>query len=309
MNWLMLRGEWDERTERSLREDDDMWIHLMRAIAPDAYQVQFLHGHNMHGVCAERGEPGVVWVRGGFDWQGVEVAKYPDAYKIYYGAGRRFCPPSYGFCDYDMCLVDTPAQKAKVEGVYPHMRVELLTKPAAAHFEVQRNWNDVEKDYHVCYVANGQQAEIKNIQWVYETIPVGLRCLHLGYLQDKYEPPVNVVPKRVRRKVMPYEYHRCVVGIVPYWAGVDSGPRCIPEMLASGVPVVVADTLSLNHDLYMVDNGTYCTGKVANKDYFWDTVRDLVQRNYKEPMNVEKWYRDHLSIECAAKHIRELVCP
>jgi glycosyltransferase involved in cell wall biosynthesis len=239
-----------------------------------------------------------VFARGGFDYYLPILRDCKNAYKVRYGAGRRYMPEPE--IDYQLILVDTEKQKADVLAKYPKANVHLFIKPAASHFKPV----DVEKEYDVCYIANGQQAAFKGIQWVYETVPKNLRVLHLGY-PSKFKPPENVTCKRVDRIDMPTEISRCKIGVLPY-DNIDSAPRALVEMIACGLYVVT--TSGMNYEDYIY---TFCE-KVAKKD-IWDRATFLLDTpdagaiEIVSTFNTNVFYERYLSIPVAAAHIKTLI--
>jgi len=307
-NWLFLRGSWDERTQKSIDDDDDMWVQLFRKLGDPNYDIWFLDrketltwitcgGKNITKSSVEglikniNPDLDYIFARGGFDYYLPILKKCPNAYKIRYGAGKRFVPEPE--IDYQLILVDTEKQKADVLAKYPKANVHLFIKPAARHFKPL----DVEKEYDVCYIANGQQARFKGIEWIYKTCPSDISILHLGY-PSKFKPPANVTCRRVDRIDMAREISRCKVGIVPY-DSTDSCPRVIPEMLACGLPLVILDTVNFWKDKYC------CV--VSNRDNFWKNVINSVDVKKEYVELIKKYYKIYLSLPIAAKHIKELI--
>jgi len=148
--------------------------------------------------------------------------------------------------------------------LYPDSRVILWTKPAADNV-VKRI--DMPVIHDVCFVANGGQAKIKNIKWVYKTAPSDLKILHLGF-PSKHKPPKNIFRKRVPRIAIAEEMCKCKIGIVPY-SSYDSAPRVVPEMLSCGLPIIALRETRANFFGYR--NGDNVT--VVPKMAFWDFVQ------------------------------------
>ena len=89
MNWLFLRGARDERTEKSIRDDDDMWLQLFAELVNnnDYGQIYFESEKNVNldykhlkianfftgGIV---GDNNIIFSRGGFDWQANICKKY-----------------------------------------------------------------------------------------------------------------------------------------------------------------------------------------------------------------------------------------
>jgi len=248
VKYLFLRGKVDKRTQqvRTLAESSDMWTHLAFGLG-EVVELWYWGGDRVHrygpGLVErwipdfKRSElpdyrPDVIICRGGFPQYKHVLRRFDGALRVYYGAGKRYMPDG----DYDLALVDDPQQQQAVRKKYPNALVQLWEKPAAPHF-VHRNVNKV---YDLCYIANGQQAKIKNIKWVYDTCPKHYKLLHLGY-SSGYAVPDNVVQERVDRMQMPSRISLCQVGIVPYTA-YDSAPRALIEMAACGLPVVAMES-------------------------------------------------------------------
>lgn len=276
MNWLFLRGQWDERTENSIRSNDDAWLQLFVELASESddtgiimfwgknRRIELRHNINIIGIddfsnIGELNGVDIVFARGGFPEYDHVIKKCVNAKKIYYGAGRRYLPNSD---IYDMILCDTVHQS---DMVFMHCKgkTELLIKPFAKHFK----YIPMEKKYDVCFIANGTQENIKGIKFVYETAPADISILHLGY-PGKFKKPDNVHQLRVDRIDMQKYINQCKMGIIPYFDNsYDSCPRVIPEMLACGLPLLVSDNLIYNNKLYKT--------KWVNKENFWDRARTM----------------------------------
>ena len=310
-SWLFLRGAWDERTQKSIDTDDDMWLQLFAELVEknDYGNIYFNTTDIDIGEVIEYtnncdiatwftggivGAKQIVFSRGGFDWQVDILKKCPTAYKIRYGAGKRFMPEPE--IDYQLVLVDTEKQRIEVLLKYPKANVHLLIKPAASHFKPIK----VGKEYDVCYIANGQQAHFKGIEWVYNTAPSDISILHLGY-PSEFKHPDNVTCRRVDRINMPAEINKCRIGIVPY-DSIDSCPRVIPEMLACGLYNVIFDETNCNEYVY-------CHCERIHKKDFWDRIKYLLNESdlkKTEPI-ISKYYQENLSIPIAAQHIKDLI--
>lgn len=179
--------------------------------------------------------PTVIFARGGFLEYHRILKRYPDAFKIYYGAGKRYGPQP-GFTNYDLVLVDTYEQVDALQTKFPNLQIGRIEKAAPTQF---RPLERVEKEYDVCYVAVHPEDARKRCRWVYKTCPKDLRVLQLGYA-PKAGAPKNFTVRYVPREKMPTMMNKCRVGIAPY-TPEDSGPRVIVEMLACGLPVVCLD--------------------------------------------------------------------
>lgn len=318
-NWLFLRGGWDEKTQKSIDDNDDVWIQLFNELIlegdkgsvlfkSDGIQKSIVYS-NKTQIFADNTTKlsiyqmtnfDVLFVRGGFPWQ-KEIAKsFPKSYKIYYGAGRRYIPDEN---IYNLILCDSEKQKKEILQKYPKANAHLFIKPAAHHFKPI----ECKKEYDVCLIANETQGYFKGVQWVYDTVPKDLKVLHLGNFTGQYKAPENVTRKHVSRIDMPSEISKCKMGIIPYWNQIDSCPRIIPEMTACGLSLIVADELNVWNEKYKIGS--------SNKQDFWKEVKkDLVTINSLNIIGknvvrdvVAKHYKENLSIPIAAKHIHNLI--
>jgi len=230
--------------------------------------------------------PDIIFARGGLPVYDKSLNRYPNAYKIYYGAGKRFLPT--GGIRYNLVLVDSMKQWQKANAM--GLNAKIFNKPAAPHFRPIK----VTKKYDVCYVGDGRfgfRAKIKGLKWLYKTAPKWAKILHLGW-NGKYSPPDNVKVKRVRRGDMPYKMSMCKVGVVPY-TSYDSAPRVIPEMTACGLPIVASDEVNFAR-------GSYTNAIICNRDKIWDNVR-LALRQLESVRFAKN------SVESCANEIRRLM--
>ena len=318
--WLFLRGEWDERTQKSIDDNDDMWINLACELTKDendSVDIIF-KGDTQKIILDNEGNKGskpmvfsftdissrktigmagkydYVFARGGFDYYSPMLRDCKDAYKVRYGAGCRFMPEPD--IDYQLILVDTEHQKRAVLSHYPKANVHLLIKPAAVHFKPI----ECEKEYDVCYIANHQQARIKGVKWVYDTVPRDLKVLQLGYIDDCITPPPNIARKRVDRIDMPKWISKCKIGIVPY-DSIDSCPRVIPEMSACGLPVICLDTVNIGHFYKFLR---------TKKSSFWEEVVIMCDQTKYSPnwlTDISEHYQQYLSLPVAAKYLKDII--
>jgi len=280
MNWWFLRGKVDKRTQQvdRLEQNHDMWTHLFNALLGENDRGTVVYwGGDRRVDYTDRfrelwvpnlkywkseDKPQYIFARGGFPQYDHVLRREGSAIKIYYGAGARYCPQ--GYADYDLVLLDSDRQMNDVVSVYPYLRKQLWTKPAAPHFKPYQ----AKKKYDVCFIANGQQAKIKRIKWVYDTKPKHLTMLHLGF-PSKYDLPENTVQKRVGRMDMPKCISKCRVGIVPY-TSYDSAPRAYSEMVACGLPVVCREDTHIGGFAEAVD-----------ADLFWEKVEKYTVGSWK----------------------------
>jgi len=317
MNWLFLRGSVPkDRNPKeiifdSLDKCDDMWTHLFyNLLNEEDYGEIWYGGGNREQKYAEnyieryvgsfkekpKFKPDIIFARGGFEEYDKLLQKYPDAFKVYYGAGKRHTPQSK-LQEYNLTLQDSFERWQKARKKMPKCAHSMWVKPAADNifFPVHEN-----KEYDICFIANGSQANIKNIKWVYKTIPNKWSVLHLG-IRSSYKPPKNIKCKRVLRKDMANEICKCRIGIVPY-KSIDSTPRVIPEMLACGIPVIVMDSVHFPSDKYLIG----MSGAVSSQMTFWSVVNAFI--NNQKPNSIREHYLKNLSMEVTSKRLREVIC-
>jgi len=319
MKLLLLRGQ--VPTDRDpkeivfdkIDECDDMWTQLAWAMVNraegDKLEVWYWGGRREHKFASNfterwtpsfkgplpKYEPDVIFCRGGFPEYHHVLAQFPKAYKIYYGAGRRYLPQK-GFYDYDLILQDSPGQLEKCKKLFPKIKSSLFIKPAADN--LFRHQVGIEKKYDICFPANGKQWRFKGHKFVFETCPKDLSVYNIGNA-SKLPVPSNVTQKRFLRPQVAAEMQKCRVGIVCSGADIDSCPRVIPEMLACNLPVVVLNTTRFWVDKYICS----VTGEVATKDNFWKVVREVLDSpNSYFP---SEYYTRELSLCKAADFILE----
>jgi len=162
----------------NLHECCDVWTQLARSLSINGYGEVWYWGGNRTVEYAENFierwvptydinptfVPDVIFARGGFPQYDIVMKKHPSAFKIYYGAGKRFIPQNK-FKKYDLIIVDTPKQLAKVRKSCPDIRSELFIKPAADNIFSPI---DIEKEYDVIFSANAHKAGIKGHDFVKE---------------------------------------------------------------------------------------------------------------------------------------------
>ena len=128
MKVLFLRGQVpQDRDPRQIMFDnlddcDDMWTQLAYRISKDGYgeiwywggkrKVEYKSNFVEKWIPSFKSRdhdinPDVIFCRGGFPEYDRILKRNPDAFKIYYGAGRRFLPHP-DFLDYDLILQDSP---------------------------------------------------------------------------------------------------------------------------------------------------------------------------------------------------------
>lgn len=312
--WLFLRGAVPtdrdplEIEHATLEQEDDMWMHLFAGLVGDYDIGHAVYYNAQRFKCFHYRENFNVWhypaldtiqgmwdyifCRGGFPIYD-KLLERIGAYKIYYGAGKRFYPPINGYCKYDLILVDSEKQQKDVLSIYPYIRCEKIIKPAAPVF-YPRN---VKKEFDCCFVA-GVPNPCKMVQWVYDTCPRDISILQLGYTPDSY--PENVTVRRVPRWEMPEEICRCRIGIVPYMEN-DSAPRVISEFVSCGVPVTICEDVNWDSPNYY---------RKSQRNLFWNDVQYTLEhiRNGKDiRKHVEGIYNNFLSLPIAISHLKKII--
>lgn len=326
MKFLLLRGQVptdrpsSEIVFEHLKDVDDMWSLLFASFlsAEDEGEIWYWGGNRKHRFAKNLTErwvpsfanyksaytPDVIFCRGGFPEYHHILKKFPNAFKIYYGAGRRFLPQP-GFHDYDLVLQDSIPQVKECREKFPNLRAELFIKPAADNLFYPKT---ATKEYDVCFPANWAQ-NFKGHDFVYATAPNDLKILNLGNNPRQRPIPKSVTSHKLLRPQMAAHIAKCKVGIVAANSPIDSCPRVIPEMLACGLPIVVLKGTRFWTDKYInsvfSSSSPFSTGEVAEREDFWDTVRHVLENidNYSP----REYYITNLSLKIAANYIKNLI--
>lgn len=325
MKMLMLRGQVPQDRDPQeivfdkIKDCDDMWTGLFYSMldTTDYGELWYWNGNRIKRVAHNFIErwlptfqkhiidfvPDVIFCRGGFQEYHAVLKRFPNAVKIYYGAGNRFMPQP-GFSDYDIILQDSPEQVEECKIKYPKTLVTLFVKPAADNifYPIKKK-----KEYDVCFPANGSQP-FKGHDFVYSTVPKDISVLNLGN-PSKVLHPKNVTSYRVLRSEMAEHIAKCRVGIVVVKGNIDSCPRVISEMIACNTPIIVMDNVRFWKDKYMesiVDSSNPCsTGEIAYTWNFWEIVRDVLK--HWELYQPRIYYDYYLSMEKAAEFLLEKI--
>lgn len=319
MKLLFLRGQVPkDRDPRQIMYDNledccDVWTQLANHLSKDGYGEVWYWGSERKVIYRDNFiekwvpsykkrkpsfEPDVVFARGGFPQYDVMLNRYPEAYRIYYGAGRRFMPRS-SFRDYDLILVDTPKQLKKVRKAFPKARSELFIKPAADNIFKPQGGT---KDYDVIFSSNEHKSGIKGHGFVLPGFPNDLKMIQTGIVSPKLRAkhPNIEFTGWIPRRELPDLYGKSKVAIV-CCTDVDSCPRVISEALACDCPLLVLDSVNLWKEKYINEQ----TGRMASSREFFTELRDMIDAHDKfSPYN---YYRENLSLEKAANHIREII--
>ena len=295
---------------------EDMWTHLFHEILCQANAAGTLVYHNGDRM-VDSGrmlevwtpdvakwkppyEPDIIIARGGFPYYDNLLNRYPNAYKIYYGAGSRFWPKS-NFKDYDLLLTDTAKQRKII--CSRGKRGEMYVKPAAPLFRPC----DVAKNHDICFMANGHNPKLKGHGLFIKTIAkTGLTALSLGLKSKKF---INAAAKQgaeiswagwhLRHK-LPEQISSCKVGVC-FSNSVDSCPRIIPEYLACDLPIVVLNTVNFWRSKYV----TPTTGVIVKPTTAVEAIRKII--NDLTLYQPRKHYDEAICVEKAAQHILQLI--
>lgn len=318
MKYLMLRGQVpQDRNPNEIIFDkiencDDMWTQLIYQMTTkdDYSEIWYWGGERVKRFqpwFTERWikdfkhsykydfDPDVIFCRGGFSEYDHIIKKYPDAIKVYYGAGRRFLPNN---SKYDLILQDSKEQLKECRKVFPSIPSTTFIKPAADNIFYPM---PIEKDYDVVFPANGSQEKLKGHQFVYDKIDhKKYSVLNLGN-KGKIKPPSLVHRYRVKRTMMPESLQRAKVGLVCSVNKVDSCPRVIPEMLACDIPIICLKGIRFQEDLYMNEK----TGLVVDKKEVNDAIEYVL--NNLDKFSAREYYEENLSLKVAAKFIKDKI--
>jgi len=325
MKFLLLRGavpsdrDPKEIIFDSISECDDVWSNLLYAMLNknDYGEIWYYGGgprkNNLERNLVERWIPNfetyktdfvpdVIFARGAFMEYNSVLCRFSKAITMAYGAGRRYLLQS-GFNGYNIILQDSPEQVEICRPRFPNALTTLFIKPAPDNIFYPHP--EVEKEYDICFPANGSQ-DFKGHTMVYTTIPPWLNLLNLGNNPRNFKYPSNITSYRVLKSDMPKHIAKCRIGIVAVGAERDSCPRIIPELLACGLPIVVLDTVRFWKDKYInsvTSSKSLCaTGELATKDNFWTVVQYVL--NNLNKYSPRKYYEENLSLEIAAKFLR-----
>ena len=244
--------------------------------------------------------PDLIIARGGFPYYDPFLKRFPNAKKVYYGAGVRYYPQSK-YKNYDLFLVDSESQYNDIKS--KGKNVAYIIKPAATMFKPY----DVEKEYDICFMANATQAHLKRHGFFIKTFAnSGLKILSLGNTDKKYINLAKELNTDITwggwslRKKLPEQISKCKVGVV-CCTKYDSGPRVIAEQLACGVPLAVTDGINMWDDKYISQR--YTTGVVSTDDDLLRSTKHLINLDW----NPRQYYEEYLSLTIAAKNLAEKV--
>jgi len=304
----------------ALADYPDVWAHLFAALARlagaageiwrkgQACDVRFdgdgvVQRHRLSLGAAAEIRPEVIWQRGNYsEYHGV-VAACPEALTIYYGAGAAWCPPAGR--DYDIILVDSPEQLQHVRSKHPRAMCRLLIKPA-----VETIFRPVarRKEFDLVAICS-RPREFKGMGWLAERLPAGASVLRIGPADKWFRAAAadgrldvtfagELAPRDIPRQAC-----RARAGAVVDDGKFDSAPRVLPEMLAMGLPVLVRDTVRVDHGRYV----NAFTGLGVNGRNFGRQFEHMMAA--WETYEPREYYRTHLAVEvAAAKLLKQIRC-
>lgn len=318
MKLLFLRGQVpQDRDPRqimfdSLMECDDVWTQLAARLAVGGYgEVWYWNGQRCveyqnnfverwipnFGITEHDFQPDIIFARGGFTAYDQILRRNPRAFKIYYGAGRRFLPTS-AFTDYDLILNDSPNQLAIVKEKLPHIKSSLFIKPVAENIFRPVTGS---KEYDVIFVGNEMSSGIKGHAFLLPNIPKDLRVIQVGVASKKLRrsyPHVSFTGW-IPRKQIPPLYGKAKVAICGCDM-IDSCPRIIPEALACGCPLLVLDSVKFWQEKYITDaSGIICSRQAFSEKLSWMVENCGLFSPYEH-------YRSSLSLDIATRWILRL---
>lgn len=319
MKLLFLRGQvpQDRNPKQimfdSLVECDDVWTHLASKIAINGYGEVWYWGGQRYIKYSDNFverwlpnfntdkydfNPNIIFTRGGFSEYDKILRRHPTAFKIYYGAGRRFLPTST-FTDYDLILNDSPEQLAITRKKFPHIKSTLFVKPAAENIFKPIPSS---KQYDIIFVGNETTTNIKGHNFMLPHIPQHLRVVQVGIVSQKLRqlyPHIHFTDW-IPRNQIPILYGKSKIAICGCNI-IDSCPRVIPESLACGCPLLILDNVAFWQQKYI----TNTSGIVTSQDNFIDMLLWMV-KNYKN-FSPYKHYYSELSLDIAAKNLMQFL--
>jgi glycosyltransferase involved in cell wall biosynthesis len=292
-----------------LEENCDMWTQLAAKLIGDDYgEVWYWGGnravqYNQHitdrwiesfSDTSFDFKPDVIIARGGFPEYDCVVRRNPQAFKMYYGAGRRFLPADPGF--YDVLLVDSPIQESAAQEQCPLLRCAKFVKPAAENIFFPTG---VEKTINILF--SGSDIPRKQLVPFLKQIRK-LKVTVAGLVSNDTRrrfPNVSFLGWLPRKQMR--DVYSAAKILVCCSDELDSNPRVISESMACGCPVIVTDSVMLWREKYLSQRSGVSVG--------WRDLPDTISRcvsNYQQ-FDAFAHYKAHLSMDCAAEHIMGLL--
>ncbi len=243
-------------------------------------------------------QPNVIFTRGGFAEYDMVLRRYPKAFKIYYGAGRRYVPRSK-FQKYNLIINDSPDQLRQTRKKFPKIKSSLFVKPAADNIFKP---HEAEKRFDVIFVGNEHRSGYKGHGFILKTTPPDVKMIQVGIASKRLKRTFRNVKFTgwVPRKRLPLLYAQSKIAVISC-EGVDSCPRVIPEALACGCPVLITQKTRFWHERYINEK----TGVLCPREKYVKTLRSMLERY--ETFDPYSYYRDHLSLEHAATYLKSLM--
>jgi len=242
-------------------------------------------------------KPDIIFARGGFNEYDSVLIKFPEAFKIYYGANAKRYFPSSPFIKYDLILTDSSQQCSEVKKRLPNTPTTIMIKPAID--TILKPIISTQK-YDAVFPANGTQP-FKGHSFIWDSKHNDIKLLHLGFPFKNAHLNKSISSRRVQRKDIAKEYCSAKVGIVCSDKGYDSCPRVIPEMLCCGVPIVVTTDVNFADHIYITSN----TGMVVKREHVWDAVKFIASNTHL--YNPRSHYLKYLSLEKASAYLLEVI--
>lgn len=300
----------------NLSDCDCMWTQLARSITGDGYGEVWYWNGKRH-VCYDKHfherwlpsfkktnpsfEPDVIFARGGFPEYDPILRQNTKAFKIYYGAGKRFMPQTK-FTDFNLILFDTSKQQQAAKRAFPKSRVEMFIKPAADNVFKPIS---IEKQYDIIFVGNEpKKGGFKGHDFAFSNIPHHYKVLCVGMVSKQLRKkfPHIEFTGWIPRKEIPLKYAISKIAVVAA-DGRDSCPRVIPESLACNCPLLVLDGVDFWHEKYITPQ----TGRLTTRKSFTEDVIQMLDDYFNTNWLPAEYYQQNLSLRCAANHIQSFI--
>jgi len=316
MKLLFLRGQVpQDRDPKQIMFDniedcDDVWTQLAYNLTNDYGEIWYWNGNRTvryRDNFIERWipsfkdskydfKPDVIFARGGFPEFDHVLNRNPNAFKIYYGAGKRFYPTCV-FKNFDLIINDTPKQVSISKSKFPKSKVSLFIKPAADNifFPVAQ-----QKIYDIIYVSN--EHPHKGHIFAFNAIPKDMKILHVGKASPRLKQQFPHIHFNgwVPRKDIPKLYAQSKISIC-CCENIDSCPRIVAESLACDCPMLVLKNVNLWVNKYITEE----TGSVCSRDTFQFNLIEMVKQ-YKV-YNAYQYYSKNLSMKIAVQHLKDII--
>jgi len=318
MKLLFLRGQVPIDRDPSqivfdnINECDDVWTQLAYHLSDgEQSEIWYWGGRRKHYLATNFLErwvpnfsmyrntfkPDVIIARGGFKAYVPVLSRFSRTFKVYYGAGKRFCPTDG--IKYNLIIVDTSQQLRYVQKKYPNILSSMFIKPAADNIFFKCSGK---KKFDAIFVGNySPRRDIKNHKFILDNFPSDLRLLQSGISLG-----LNRQYRRVKfmgwqpRKKLPGLYAQAKVALV-CCKNIDSCPRVIPEALACNCPLLVLDSVRFWKEKYI----TPYTGVISPSDRYWNELRVMIRKQW----NPRAYYLKNLSLQPAARYLSNLIQP